>query len=428
MEKICVQATKDGMAEMTGSFIASLEMYRCSGKDRMEFEIAIEELLVNIVHYAYKDGQGDMTAEYEITEKDQRNASIRILITDEGIPYNPLSREEPDITLSAKERSIGGLGIFMAKKFLDSLEYTYKDKKNCLTIRKDFQMELSPIETMIYRYPQLILAPKEGMSKNETYLKIVRHGKFPEELPNPYHTSPKDFFQVKRTFAGNMELLYLDNREDFERFVQILAYRCENHPIPASMGAVTISNLNNWRKIEEHKKEYLLSGKMDWEDEFKRFTSIPQNYKDTLIIAGSGGYSAVSARNAGFGEEEWLQLSVTIRLYHEMSHVVLKRMHKKKRNPVIEEVSADAIGIYQALGSYRPELAKMFLGIEEPQYRPGGRLENYLEKNQTIENIRPFVHKRIEQIEQYFKGLTQKRKDIFKILLRMYEELPEVLE
>lgn len=422
MEKICVQATKDGMAEMTKVFITSLEMCHCSNKDRMEFEIAMEELLVNVVHYAYGDEQGDMTAEYEITKNDRRNASIRIVITDEGIPYNPLNREAPDITLSAKERSIGGLGIFMARKLLDSLEYAYIDKKNCLTVRKDFEMELSPVETMIYRYPQLTLTPAEGMSKDEAYLNIVRRGKFPEDLPNPYHTSPKDFYKVKRTSAGNMELLYLDNREDFERFVQVLAYRCENHPIPVSMGAVTISNLNNWRKIEEHKKEYMLSGGTDWKQEFKNFTSIPQNYKDTLIIAGSGGYSAISAREAGFGEEEWLQLSVTIRLYHEMSHVVLKKMHQGKRNPIIEEVNADAIGIYQAIGTYRPDLAKMFLGIENPKYRLGGRLENYLEKDQTIEEIRPSVEQRIAQIDQYFKGLKPKRKDVFKILLSMYQE------
>ncbi|HBA48146.1 MAG TPA: hypothetical protein DCZ91_10190, partial [Lachnospiraceae bacterium] len=98
MEKICVQATKDGMAEIIRSLTAHLEACRCSGKDRMEFEIAMEELLVNVVHYAYGDGDGDMTAEYEIIQKDRRNVSARIVITDEGIPYNPLDREDPDIT------------------------------------------------------------------------------------------------------------------------------------------------------------------------------------------------------------------------------------------------------------------------------------------------------------------------------------------
>lgn len=423
MEKICVQATKDGMAEMMKCLTALLETRHCSGKDRMEFEIAMEELLVNVVHYAYGDGQGDMTAEYEMVEKDRRNVSFKIVVTDEGIPYNPLNREDPDITLSAEERSIGGLGIFMARKFLDSLEYAYEDGKNCLTVTKNFEVELSPTETMIYRYPQLTLAPGEGMSESEAYLDIVRRGKLPEELPNPYHTSPKDFIRTKRTIAGNIETLYLDNREDFERFVQVLAYRCENRPVPPSMGAVTVSNLNNWRKIEEHKKEYVLSGGTDWVEEFKRFTGVPENYKDTLVIAGSGGYSAVSARSAGFGEEEWLQLSVTIRMYHEMSHVVLKRMHKGERNPVTEEVVADAAGIYQALGSYRPELARMFLGIEGAEYRPGGRLENYLEENQAVEAVRPGVERTIEQIDQYFKGLKRGRKDVFKLLLDLYEKL-----
>ena len=110
-------------------------------------------------------------------------------------------------------------------------------------------------------------------------------------------------------------------------------------------------------------------------------------------------------------------------MYHEMSHVVLKRMHKGERNPVTEEVAADAAGIYQALGSYRPELAKMFLGIEESEYRQGGRLENYLEENQAVEAVRPGVERTIEQIDQYFKGLKRGRKDVFKLLLDLYEKL-----
>lgn len=266
-------------------------------------------------------------------------------------------------------------------------------------------MRLSPIETMIYRYPQLTLLPGEGMSQEEAYLRIVRRGIMPQQLPNHFLSSPKDFLETKETIAGSMEVLYLDNRKDFEQFVQVLAYRCENRPIPASMGAVTITNLNNWRKIEAHKKSYLLSGGTDWRQEFQRFTSLPENYRDTLVIVGSGGYSGISARSAGFEEEEWLQLSVTIRLYHEMTHVVLRRMDKKERDPLMEEVEADAVGIYKAFGSYLPELAKKFLGIEEKEYRLGGRLENYLRDKQTIEQVRPAVEQKIEQIDEYFKSL-----------------------
>ena len=129
---------------------------------------------------------------------DPTGSLSRIVITDEGIPYNPLDREDPDITLSTEERSIGGLGIFMARKFLDSLEYTCEDGKNCLTVEKNFETELSPVETIIYRYPQLILTPGEGMSGSEAYLDITRRGKLPEELPNPFRGSPKDYLRIKK--------------------------------------------------------------------------------------------------------------------------------------------------------------------------------------------------------------------------------------
>ena len=58
--------------------------------------------------------------------------------SDRGMPYNPLEKLDPDITLSAEERQIGGLGIFMVKKSVDVMEYTYKYGQNILTIRKDF--------------------------------------------------------------------------------------------------------------------------------------------------------------------------------------------------------------------------------------------------------------------------------------------------
>lgn len=284
---------------------------------------------------------------------------------------------------------------------------------------KDGRTEKTPIEAMIYRYPQLTLLPGEGMSQDEAYIRIARRGKFPQELSNTYHSSPKDFLRIEKTIAGNIECLYLDNREDFERFVQVLAYRCENRVVPASMGAVTITNLNNWRKIEAHKKSYLLSGGTDWKGEFQRFTSIPENYKDTLVIVGSGGYSGISAQSAGFEDEEWLRLSMTIRLYHEMAHVVFKRMYKKEINPLIEEVVADAAGIYKAFGAYLPALAKKFLGIEEKEYRQGGRLENYLKENQTVDQVRPEIEQKIEQMDEYLKNFSANDRDIFEILLDM---------
>ena len=69
-----------------------------------------------------------------VYKEDPRRVYIRF--EDEGIPYNPLTNQDPDITLSANERSIGGLGIYMVKKTMDSVKYKYENDKNILTIKK----------------------------------------------------------------------------------------------------------------------------------------------------------------------------------------------------------------------------------------------------------------------------------------------------
>jgi len=93
--------------------------------------IAVEEIFVNISHYAYPSGEGDVTISVNVT-----GSNITIEFTDIGTPYNPLEKKDPDITLSADERSIGGLGIFMVKKLMDSMDYRYENNKNILSISK----------------------------------------------------------------------------------------------------------------------------------------------------------------------------------------------------------------------------------------------------------------------------------------------------
>ena len=88
--------------------------------------IAVDEIYSNIVNYS---GAEIATISYEI--KDGR---LYMTFTDDGIPYNPIKAEEPDVTLSAEERKIGGLGIFMVKKMTESMEYTYEDDKNILSL------------------------------------------------------------------------------------------------------------------------------------------------------------------------------------------------------------------------------------------------------------------------------------------------------
>ena len=102
-------------------------------KAQTQIDVAVEEIYVNICHYAYKDkgGEGDATIKMKIDD-----GVAEIVFEDTGIKYDPLANEEPDITLSAEEREIGGLGVFITKKTMDEVLYEYKDGKNILTLRK----------------------------------------------------------------------------------------------------------------------------------------------------------------------------------------------------------------------------------------------------------------------------------------------------
>jgi len=110
-----------------------LESMDCGMKAQMTIDVAIEEIFVNIAHYAYPSGDGEAVIQIEA---DEAARAVSITFIDQGIPYDPLKNEDPDITLSAEDRPIGGLGIFMVKKSMDDVSYEYKDNSNRLTIKK----------------------------------------------------------------------------------------------------------------------------------------------------------------------------------------------------------------------------------------------------------------------------------------------------
>lgn len=102
---------------------------------QMQIDIAVEEIFVNIASYAYTPEIGK--AEILIQE-DHDPEGITITFIDTGIPYDPLAKPDPDVTLSANQRQIGGLGIYMVKKSMTDMTYRYEENRNILTIRKEF--------------------------------------------------------------------------------------------------------------------------------------------------------------------------------------------------------------------------------------------------------------------------------------------------
>ncbi len=133
MTEMKVRASVDNLNQVLAFVDTELEKLECPIRAQMQIDVAVEELFVNIASYAYAPGEGDAVIRVESTS-DPKTVSITFL--DRGIPYDPLAKPDPDVTLSAAERAIGGLGIFMAKKSMDEMKYAYRDGQNILTIMK----------------------------------------------------------------------------------------------------------------------------------------------------------------------------------------------------------------------------------------------------------------------------------------------------
>lgn len=131
--EIEIKALTENLQEVISFVDGHLEDMGASMKAQMQIDIAVEELFVNIAHYAYAPDAGEVVIS---VAKDKEKNQISITFADSGKPYNPLEKTDPDVTLSAEERSIGGLGIFMVKKSMDDMRYEYKDGQNILTITK----------------------------------------------------------------------------------------------------------------------------------------------------------------------------------------------------------------------------------------------------------------------------------------------------
>ena len=126
-------AKTEALPDILGFVEETLEGYGCPMKIQMAVCVAIEEVFVNVAHYAYGNGEGDMNLGIGF---DEENHAITFRMTDKGIPFDPLKKPDPDITLSAEEREIGGLGIFITKKTMDSVTYAYENGENILTMIK----------------------------------------------------------------------------------------------------------------------------------------------------------------------------------------------------------------------------------------------------------------------------------------------------
>ncbi len=133
MKEITLKAVIENIPQVTAFVDEQLEAIECPMKAQLQLDVAIDELFCNIASYAYGGGEGEATVRFAFDAAARR---VSLDFIDGGMPFNPLTSKEPDISLSAEERSVGGLGIFLVKKTMDRIAYRYEAGQNILTIEK----------------------------------------------------------------------------------------------------------------------------------------------------------------------------------------------------------------------------------------------------------------------------------------------------
>lgn len=131
MAQIIVKAAVDSLDAVNDFLSAEMEKADLSMKLQTSLALVVEEVFVNIAHYAYAPGEGDATIQFTI-----ENNELRLTFIDEGKAYDPLSHEDPDITAKAEDREIGGLGIMLVKRIMDGAEYRREGDRNLFILSK----------------------------------------------------------------------------------------------------------------------------------------------------------------------------------------------------------------------------------------------------------------------------------------------------
>ena len=132
--EVSIQAKTEQLDRLLALIDGDLREAGCPEDVMISVGICAEEIFVNVAHYGYPDGTGEVRVLEEI-----EGQTVTLELQDTGTPYNPLLREEPDITLPAGERQVGGLGIFMVRSMMDGVSYEFKDGQNCLKMWKSWQ-------------------------------------------------------------------------------------------------------------------------------------------------------------------------------------------------------------------------------------------------------------------------------------------------
>jgi hypothetical protein len=227
-----------------------------------------------------------------------------------------------------------------------------------------------------------------GISSSEAYQAAIRYGKYTAaKEPTGIELQHPDRLQLRlhQSLAGTIPVLLPHGRHDFVSLVQAFGKKNEPEPIPEAMGACIIAGYLNWDRIHKLRQDWEATQSQSvfldiyWQQELREHI-LPHKslYLDTFIILSDGSYSGIPAAALNLPAETWHQASQTIRLEHECTHYLTRRLLSTVRNHLLDELVADLRGIVAANGRYCADWFLHFLGLEAwPQVHPAGRLELY---------------------------------------------------
>jgi hypothetical protein len=236
--------------------------------------------------------------------------------------------------------------------------------------------------------------------------------------------------------AGPLPVLCTEVRDDFVLLVQALAHRNEPAAVPDAMGACFVSGFNNVDRLRDHRErweagEFGSEGAATWEEEFRRVAGRKELYQDRFVILWDGPYSNVPAGVLGLDAPDWLRLSRVIRLAHECTHYLTLRLFGVVRDDPLDELLADYAGVAAACGRFRADWVHRFMGLENfPDYRPGGRLENYQGRTPlspaAFGVLQALVYRAAQALERFDAGVPAGRDRAFLIPQLARLSLPEL--
>jgi hypothetical protein len=248
-------------------------------------------------------------------------------------------------------------------------------------------LDAGAIDALTPHFVQLRFPIEAGISGLDAYRRATRQGRFEEAdgfSPGLVLRYPERIeLRVCETMGGRVPVLVAADRDDFVALVRAFTERNEPVVVPQAMGACLVRGLINWSRIAEYRaawerRQRDADGGAQWSEEFRRLAERKETYQDRLVILSRGPYSAVASADVGLDEADWLARSLVVRREHEFTHYFTYRVFGSIRNHVFDELIADFVGIINAFGRYRIDLALRFLGLEShPAYRADGRLGVY---------------------------------------------------